>query len=255
MGTFLDTAWRLGQRTGELHLALASNTEDPAFAPEPFTPFYQRSLYQSMRNQAQGAFDGLASQVPRLPPGARVEGERLLGRQDEILKRARAILDRPLSGLRTRIHGDLHLGHVLWTGRDFVIVDFRGDPDRPLSTRRLKRSPLRDVACLIRSVQAAAHRGLVRQAEQGGLPPDGAPSLEPFAHAWARWTSSALLRAYLHTVANAGVVPADREDLGGLLFVRLLEKALEDLGDDLAAGPQTVRLSLQAVNLLLDSER
>jgi maltose alpha-D-glucosyltransferase / alpha-amylase len=256
VGTFLETARSLGQRTGELHLALASSAEDPAFAPEPFTPFYQRSLYQTVRNQTQAAFEDLRQHVPGLARPAQAEGERLLARLDEILKRVRTVLDRPLTGLRTRIHGDLNLGHVLWTGRDFVIVDFRGDPDRPLSTRRHKRSPLRDVACLIRSVHAAAYRGLWQQAEQGGPAAEVAASLEPWAQAWAVWTSSALLRSYLRAVESAGLVPVGREDLSGLLFVRLLEKALEDLGDELLQQPpERVRLSLLSVNRLLDAER
>ena len=256
VGTFLETARSLGRRTGELHLALASNAEDPAFAPEPFTPFYQRSLYQTVRNQIQAALEDLRQQMPRLARPAQAEGERLLSRQEEILKRVRAVLDRPLTGLRTRIHGDLNLGHVLWTGRDFVIVDFRGDPDRPLSTRRHKRSPLRDVACLVRSVHAAAYRGLWQQAEQGGPAAEVAASLDPWAQAWAVWTSSALLRSYLRAVETAGLVPSRREDLNGLLFVRLLEKALEDLSDELIQQPpERVRLSLLSVNRLLDAER
>jgi maltose alpha-D-glucosyltransferase/alpha-amylase len=255
VGTFLETARRLGERTGELHLALASRPEDPAFAPEPFTPFYQRSLYQSVRNLAQGALDGLSQQLPRLPREARAEAERLLGRQEEILKRARAVLDRRITAQRTRVHGDLHLGHVFWTGRDFVIMEFTGDPDRPLSTRRLKRSPLRDAACLIRSLHGAAYRALAGQAERSGMPPEASTTLEPWAHAWALWSSSAFLRAYVRTVEPSPLLPSRREDLAGLLFVRLLEKALEDLGDELKQQPDAVRVWLHGINRLLDNER
>jgi maltose alpha-D-glucosyltransferase/alpha-amylase len=255
VGAFLETVRLLGQRTAELHLALASHPEDPVFAPEHFTPYYQRSLYQSMRNLSFESLDLLRRHLPALPPAARAEAERVLRLNDEILRRLRGSLDRPLAALRTRIHGDYHLGHVLWTGRDFAVIDFQGDPAQPISTRRLKRSPVRDVAGMIHSFHLAAHRGLARHVEQGGVSAERAAVLEPWADYWSIWVSSAFLRAYLRSVPEASYLPPQREDLGKLLFVYLLEKAMQELGAELPRRPDRVRLLLQRVVRAVEAER
>jgi maltose alpha-D-glucosyltransferase/alpha-amylase len=255
LGTFLETVRQLGQRTGELHLALASHPEDPAFAPEPFTPFYQRSLYQSLRNLCQGTFDVLRRRLPDLPVEARAEAERVAALQAHILKQARDVLDRRVGALRMRIHGDLHLGHVLWTGRDFVIIDFQGERSRSLSTRRLKRSPLQDVAGMIRSLHFAASRGLSRHVTQAGIPSELSSALEPWALYWSLWASSAFLRSYLRTTDQASFLPTTREELSGLLFVHLLEEALRELAYELERRPDSIGPSLQSIARLIETRR
>jgi maltose alpha-D-glucosyltransferase/alpha-amylase len=255
LGTFLETVRLLGQRTGELHLALASHPEDPAFAPEPFTPFYQRALYQSLRNLCQGTLEVLRRRLPDLPAEARAEAEKVAGLNTEILKHARDVLDRRVGALRTRIHGDLHLGHVLWTGRDFVIIDFQGEGSRSLSTRRLKRSPLQDVAGMIRSLHFAAHRGLSRHVTQAGIPPELSSALEPWAQYWSLWASSAYLRSYLRTTDQASFLPSTREELAGLLFVHLLEEAIRELAYELERRPDSIRPTLQNIAQLVETRR
>jgi maltose alpha-D-glucosyltransferase / alpha-amylase len=255
IGTHLEAVRLLGHRTGELHRALASRSEDPAFAPEPFTPFYQRSLYQSIRNLTQETFDLLRRHLGEFPPVARAESEKVAGFQAEILKRLRSVLDRPLPAQRTRVHGDYHLGHVLWTGRDFAVIDFQGDPAQPLSTRRLKRSPLRDVASMVHSLHFAADRGLFRHVERGGSPVEKSEVLEPWGQYWSLWVSSAFLRAYLRTTDGASFLPPGRTDLGGLLFVYLLEKAVQELGRALGGSSDTLRLPLRAINRLVETAR
>src|SRR2546423_7430725 len=146
IGAYLESARLLGQRTAELHLALASDLEDPAFAPEPFSILYQRSLYQSLRAPAVRTFRLLRASSPDDPQLAMV-----LSYEGEILERYRSVLDRQGDATRTRGHGDYHLGQVLWTGKGFVIIDFQGAAAQPLGERRIKRSPLRDVAGMIRS--------------------------------------------------------------------------------------------------------
>src|SRR5262249_3876830 len=151
IGTYLESARLLGQRTAALHGTLASDDEDKAFSPEPFTPHYVRGLFQSMRNLATRNFRLLRQQLKTLPAEVTPLAERVLTLESEIINRYRPLFERRLSAKRIRIHGDYHLGQVLWTGKDFVILDFEGEPTVPLSERRIKHSPLRDVAGMIRS--------------------------------------------------------------------------------------------------------
>jgi maltose alpha-D-glucosyltransferase / alpha-amylase len=255
LGSSLETVRLLGQRTGEMHVALSSHPEDPSFAPEPFTPFYQRSLYQSFRNLCHGVLDALRRKLPGLPAEARGEAEMVVRLENEILKLARDVLDRRITALRTRIHGDLHLGQVLWTGRDFVIVDFQGDLSRSLSSRRLKRSPLQDVAGMVRSIYFAASRGLSRHARESGVPAEQSSALEPWIRYWSLWVSSGFLRSYLRVTDGAGFLPATRQDLGGLLFVHLLEEAIRELGQEIERRPEGLRPSLQGITRLVETRR
>jgi maltose alpha-D-glucosyltransferase/alpha-amylase len=254
IGTYLEPVRLLGRRTGELHIALASSPDDPVFAPEAFTPFYQRSLYQSLRNLTQDVFDMLRRSAPSLPADAHADADKAAGLQNEILKRMRAILDRPIAALRTRIHGDYHLGHALWTGRDFMIIDFQGQTARPLSTRRLKRSPLLDVASMIGSFRLAAHQGLVRQVQQGGIHVEATASLELWAHYWSLWVCSAFLRAYLRACEGAPFLPKSREDVGRLLFLYKVEDALSELRHFLLHRRDWVRPTVQSLVRFVEGE-
>jgi maltose alpha-D-glucosyltransferase/alpha-amylase len=253
IGAYSQAAWLLGKRTAEMHVALASGAEDPAFAPEAFTPFYQRSLYQSMRTLTEKSFSLLRRRLSTLPDDLQAEAERLATRQDEVLDQFRSILDRKITALRTRVHGDYHLGQVLRSGADFVIIDFEGEPAVPLSTRRLKRSPLRDTAGMIRSFHYAAHQGLHSLEERGAARRDDRPALEPWAEHWYLWVSAAFLRGYLEAAAGAAFLPADGDEVESLLTVYLLGKALYELGYELNNRPQWVHLPLAGVRQLLEA--
>ena len=155
IGGFFESAELLGRRTAELHLALASNRTDPAFAPESFSRFYQRSVYQSMRTQAGRLFNRLERVKETFAEPVRSMIERLLELSGAILQRFRILLDAPIAGYRIRCHGDYHLGQLLHTGKDFVVIDFEGDTTQTIGERRIKRSPLRDVAGMVRSLDYA----------------------------------------------------------------------------------------------------
>ena len=255
MGTHLELARLLGQRTAELHLALASDSEDPAFAPEPFTTLYQRSIYESMRKSAARNLDLLRRQVGDLTEPAASEARRLIEREQELLEVFRAIVGMRLGGRRIRVHGDYHLGQVLYTGNDFVIIDFEGEPARPLTERRLKRSPLRDVAGMLRSFDYVAQTALLGSAERGAIREEDVPVLLPWAHSLHRWAGSAFLRAYLPPVQAAGLVPGEREQLAVLLRVLLLDKAVYELGYELNNRPGWSRIPIRGILDLLGDGR
>ncbi|MGI5864432.1 MAG: putative maltokinase [Myxococcales bacterium] len=252
LGTYLETARLLGTRTAELHRALASEPDNPDFAPEPFTTLYQRSLFQSMQSHVTPVFNLLNERINQLPEPVRESARAVLAQKQAILKRMRRLLDSKLSGMRIRHHGDYHLGQVLYTGRDFVILDFEGEPARPLSERKLKRSALRDVAGMLRSFHYAAFAPLLRH-RGGGARPD-LSAVEPWARFWLAWASSSFLKAYLAEVGGASFLPKKREEVRVLLDTFLLEKAVYELGYELNNRPDWVRIPLQGIEDLLRGE-
>jgi maltose alpha-D-glucosyltransferase/alpha-amylase len=253
IGAYLESVRLMGQRTAELHVALAGDTNVPDFAPEPFGSLYQRSIYQSFRSGAREAFDLLRKQRRALPERARALAERMLGLEADVDKRLRTVLARKLTGMRIRFHGDYHLGQVLSTGKDFVILDFEGEPARSLSERRLKRSPLRDVAGMLRSFHYAAYTGLARHDARGGARPEDADRLETWARYWYHWVSLTFLRAYLETARNAGFVPRTVPELQLLLDVFMLDKALYELRYELNNRPDWVTIPLRGILQLLET--
>ncbi|UCH36543.1 MAG: alpha-amylase, partial [Armatimonadota bacterium] len=150
IGPYLNSAELLGQRTAELHKALASVTDDPDFAPEPITFMYQTSLYQSMRTNTIRTLRVLREQLSKIPEDSREDALNVISLENDIIGRYQPIRKQRIVAKRFRCHGDYHLGQVLFTGKDFVIIDFEGEPARPLSERRRKHSPLLDVAGMIR---------------------------------------------------------------------------------------------------------
>jgi maltose alpha-D-glucosyltransferase / alpha-amylase len=168
-----------------------------------------------------------------------------------VLRRFRAVTSQRISIKRTRHHGDFHLGQVLWTGRDFVILDFEGEPTRQLSTRRIKRSALRDVAGMIRSFDYAAHTAMASVVAGGLSLPAAAPSLQAWAAFWRTWASSAFLRSYLRAAGRSVVVPRDPAELDALLSIYLLEKVVYELGYELNNRPEWVWLPLHGIEQAL----
>ncbi|GIW39661.1 MAG: trehalose synthase [Candidatus Binatia bacterium] len=254
VGAYFESVRLLGQRTAELHLALAKGT-DPAFAPEGFSTLYQRSLYQSLRTLARQTLELVARERSRLPEPAASRARALLEGQAELDRRFRAILGRKLSGQRIRCHGDYHLGQVLYTGRDFVILDFEGEPARPLGERRLKRTPLRDVAGMIRSFHYAAHAALSGESPGTVVRPEDRESLAPWAEVWYEWVAAAFLRSYLATAEGAAFLPRTAEEIELLLDFYSIEKALYEIRYELNHRPEWVAVPLGGIVDLLGGGR
>ncbi|HEX9817057.1 MAG TPA: putative maltokinase, partial [Candidatus Thermoplasmatota archaeon] len=252
IGTYLETARLLGQRTGELHAALASGASDPDFAPEPFSVLYQRSVYQSMRSQLQDTVQAVRRQIPTFNAADRASAEEFLRQERNVQDRFSKLLGRKMTGARMRIHGDYHLGQVLWTGKDFCIIDFEGEPTRPLTQRRLKRSPLRDVAGMLRSFQYAFHTALDQRANAGIVQKDSAP-LREWGRYWYRWVSCTFLRAYLATVGSLGLVPKDPAELENALEAFMLDKAVYELAYELNNRPAWAHVPLAGILDMLGS--
>jgi maltose alpha-D-glucosyltransferase/alpha-amylase len=246
IGGYLSDAATLGVRTAQMHLALASRDDLPAFAPEPFTPHYQRSIYQSIRTQAVQTLGLVRRRAKGVP-----ESEQLLAHEAALQQRIRAILEGKITGLRIRTHGDYHLGQVLHTGSDFVIIDFEGEPARPLSERRIKRSALRDVAGMLRSFHYAPYAVVAGQSQGSVIRPEDVARLESGARFWHRWVTDAFLRAYLETSGDAPHLPRTREELTTLLDAYLIEKALYEIVYELNNRPEWVRIPMRGVLELL----
>jgi maltose alpha-D-glucosyltransferase/alpha-amylase len=251
IGPYVESVSVLGRRTAELHLALASRTDDPDFAPEPFSALYQRSLYQSMRTRAGQTLRVLRARRRYLPAAVRDAARGLLDRESALDERFRALLTHRLNATRIRCHGDYHLGQVLCTGKDFVIIDFEGEPARSLSERRIKRSPLRDVAGMLRSFHYAAYTAWLEPGVGAMVRVEDQRRLERWAAFWARWVAVMFLRAYLEAAGNAAFIPSRPDELAIMLDVYLLEKALYEIEYELNNRPASVHVPLRGIQDLL----
>jgi len=251
IGPYLDAAELLGRRTAEMHLALVAGDTD-AFRPEPFTTLYQRSLFQSMKSQVRPTMQLLRRVLPDLDPAGQVDGERVLALEAEIVDRFAAVTRHRIETSRIRVHGDFHLGQVLHAGRDFVIIDFEGEPSRSPTERRIKRSPLVDVAGLLRSFQYAAYSGLQAYADRGLVPAEQWDVFEERARAWQLWVSTRFLAGYLGEADGTALVPLDDDDQLGLLTACTLDKALYEVRYDLAHRPPWASIPLHGIVQLLE---
>ncbi|MCW6034818.1 maltose alpha-D-glucosyltransferase [Spirulina subsalsa FACHB-351] len=255
IGTYLGSVQLLGQRTAELHITLASDPENPDFAPEPFTSFYQRSIYQYSRNLTGQVFLDLKKRLNDFPEPLQQLAQTVLNRQEQILGRFRLVLNQKITALRTRSHGAYHLGQVLFTGKDFTIIDFKGEKNRPLSERRMKRSPLRDVAGMLLSFNYAVNIALRREVESGMIRPDNLPMMEQWAQFWQSWVNITFLNAYLTGEDDSSLtfLPKTEQELQVLLDAYLLEKAIQELSRELDRRQDWVEITLQRILQLLEA--
>jgi maltose alpha-D-glucosyltransferase/alpha-amylase len=243
IGNYLESARLLGKRTAELHGALASDPSDPAFAPERISQQDQRSIYQSISGLSIRAVDLLRSQLGRVPADARDDAQQVLEMESRVAYILRSFLARRLNTSRIRVHGDYHLGQVLYTGHDFVIIDFEGEPTRSLYERRLKRLAMRDVAGMLRSFSYASQAALRTLAP----PPETLSRMYAWARFWVDCVSATFLKSYLSTAGSASFVPQTQDDLEIQLTTMLLEKALYELRYELNMRPDWVRIPLRGI--------
>ena len=191
----------------------------------------------------------LGNKLADLPPRSRAEAAALLDACDAIPRRVAAMLDRKIVAMKTRHHGDYHLGQVLNAGSDFVIIDFEGEPARTLEERRRKRTPLRDVAGMLRSFHYAAHSARARHAELSGT---DAARIEALAESWAAYIAHAFLDEWLATAVGASFIPADREARDALLGACLIEKAIYEVCYELNNRPDWVFIPIRGLMRLVE---
>ncbi len=252
IGGYLEDARMLGQRTAQLHLALASDAGDPAFAPEPFSLSYQRSVYESARQLANRALRLLEDSRGNLRRELLPDAEHVLGMRRRILGALRRVTERKIRAMRIRCHGDYHLGQVLWTGKDFLVIDFEGEPARTLSERRIKRSPLADVAGMVRSFHYAVATVYGLRVVDHMVTTQEAAGFEPWGRCWHAWVAACFTRGYRDAISSAGLVPSSPTDLALLLDCYLLEKAMYELAYELNNRPDWVWIPLRGIRQLLE---
>ena len=252
VGTYIESARLLGVRTAELHLALAAGQPGDEFSVEPMTAQYLRGLFQSMRSTAVQNLRLLRKRLKAIPPDLEAVAQHVLDFEQPIVGYYRELVTSRIAAGRIRTHGDLHLDQVLWTGRDFMFLDFEGDSAQPISERCIKRSPLRDVARMLRSFHHAMYAGFYQQTERGVIPHENLSKLEPWLRQWNRLISREYLQAYCAKLQPSGILPADDEKLRRLLLAFLLDQVMDELGNELQAGSANVRAPLQAIMHLAD---
>lgn len=234
----------LAQRTAEMHIALSSNHEDEDFSPERFTQNYQRSIYSGHRKLVADKLSALAKRKDSLPEHIAGEAQRILDIREDILECFSEIFTRKINATKTRVHGDYHLGQVLFNGRDFYIIDFEGEPLHTISERRLKKTPFKDVAGMIRSFHYAAFGQLVLNQNYRK---EDMPLLEQWAHQWFHYLRQVFLTSYLALTQEQSFVPDDPLATRLLLRNYTLEKAIYEVGYEMNARPEWLRIPIRGV--------
>ena len=226
---FLPRLHRLGEVTAQMHSLLASDPVDPSFAPEEPSAESLALLTATIDEEIAQLFLSLPEDSEALEP--------IRGRGEEVRERLRAISRVGAVGRQIRTHGDYHLGQVLWTGEDWIVLDFEGEPARSITERRRKRSPLRDVAGMLRSFAYAASAAAV---ERGASAPEG----------WEERARSTFLEGYTAEV-DPSIVPSG-EAFDRLLSIYELEKAVYELRYELDNRPDWVPIPVAGIQRLLE---
>jgi maltose alpha-D-glucosyltransferase / alpha-amylase len=244
-GAYLSLVNTLGTRTAELHKALALRTGAPAFDPEPLAAGDLAGWKRRVHDDALATLALLEEHLARVPAPALANVRTLLDQRQQLLERIEACGMPAGPCIKTRYHGDYHLGQVLLSNNDFIIIDFEGEPARPLAERRMKHSPLRDVAGMLRSFDYARWSVLLRDAYTDA---DRA-RIAPLAYGWACETRETFLRAYEEITRDSGLY-GDFAEVQGLIGLFELEKALYELRYEVGNRPGWINVPVQGILIL-----
>ena len=245
-GSYFHYAAILGQRTAELHRALANPTDDAAFATEPLTLDDVRAVADDARAYAERAFRALANGIGKADGTAAAA---LSGRRDECLAAIEALVQEPVGAIKSRVHGDYHLGQVLIVQKDVMIVDFEGEPSRPAEARRAKSSPLRDVAGMLRSFAYAAETGARELATRFA---DKAALAAAATAYWRGLAEDAFLKAYEEAARGSPAWVEDADTRARLMRLHLLGKAFYEIDYEANNRPDWIETPMRGVLSILD---
>jgi maltose alpha-D-glucosyltransferase / alpha-amylase len=251
---FVEKVTLLGKRTAEFHLALLSEKDDPDFAPEPFGYLEAVATSQSMISHANRTFQQ-AFRAYTLNDKVRIELDVLSQYQADVVNRLKTLRQIKSNLVRSRTHGDYHLGQVLNTGKDFVIIDYEGEPARSLDDRRSKRLALRDVAGMLRSFDYAARSHSLEQDKSTKEEKAAAANREDWAELWAAVIGAIFLHSYLKETKATQLVPSDRAALSIILDAYLLEKSIYELSYELNNRPDWITIPIKGIKCILRSSR
>jgi maltose alpha-D-glucosyltransferase/alpha-amylase len=250
-GSYLEAMKILGRRTAEFHLALSGERKDPDFRPEKPTAAVTELFAETIAREIKNTMALLAGSITILSPDCRRDADHVLKEGTNLLDRVHALADLgPDLGLLVRGHGDYHLGQVLSTGDDFILLDFEGEPLRPLGERRRKRPALKDVAGMLRSFDYASFTAFSKAAAGSR---HNHRQLVPWRRAWYEWAGGAFLGAYLKTAAQAAFLPARDIDL--ILEVFMLEKVFYELHYELNNRPDWIHLPLAGILEIISKQK
>ncbi len=249
---YLEMVHLLGKRLGDLHRTLATASDRPEFAPETIALQYQRAVYQSMRNVMFDVLNDLAVESHRLTDDLKEKADQVQKLQPAILKEFRGVADRRIRATRIRCHGDCHLHQVLFTGKDFVFIDFEGRPRQSVGERRIKRSPFVDVATMVRSFDYAAYAALFglasgRGRTTGVVRDEDRPALFPWARAWRAWAHHAFLTGWLEVCEGSSFLPGDNDERNILYRAHLIDQILLEIARQLRSDPAWLPIPLMGL--------
>ncbi len=239
----------LGERTAEMHLALASGKEK-AFRPEKFDSSYRLAYFQHLEELVARRISLAQRRRQSYPAAVQQELKFFEAHREEILHTFRQVKEMKTEALRIRIHGDYHLGQLLWTGRDFIILDFEGEPESSISARKLKHTPLKDLAGMIRSFHYALFAVLLFDGER-----EFAEIPSEAAHRLYKQLTEKYLRAYFRAMGDSQILPSDPEKCRQLLHIHTLEKAIYELGYELNGRPDWALIPLRGIHYLINREK
>ncbi len=248
-GVYLEMAEFMGKRTAEMHQALGSMPDFPGFGVEPFSVLYQRSVFQSMQSLCNRVIQTLRNNLNSLDQSIHEDAAIVLSSERTILELMRRITKKKISAYKIRIHGDYHLGQLLYTGKDIIITDFEGEPARLLSERKLLYSALKDVAGMVRSFHYAAYAVLFLSTH---FRPEDLQILEEWIRPWHEYVAGVFLDSYFDAMNNSSIVPQDPEDRTKLLHAFLVEKSLYELGYELNNRPSWTAIPLRGILSILE---
>ncbi len=248
VGPYAALAAKLGERVGAMHVALASRPSDPVFAPEPLDVASRARIVAAVRRDLSRGLDAVGAHGGALPDAARTSLAAVRRRVKSFAARLSDIEAQPDAGVRMRVHGDLHLGQVLFTGDDFAIIDFEGEPARSLEERRAKRSPLVDVAGMLRSFHYASVAAVRARPEASRA------ALLPWAALWHRVVSASFLRGWLASVQGSVVLPKEPQVTRALLDLFLLEKGIYEVHYELNNRPDWIDIPLEGLREIVSPD-